>query len=332
MSKTKDTVLGCGCLILVALILFSRGTFLIPIILIFGLVSIIKIIYNFISNNFAHRNDEYNGYRGSENDYNYNDSFRKADSYYDEDHNHKKSDNINIEFVSSIAQLTGYISRGAGRITREHINIVSNFIDLITDDPKIRSLLQDQFDIGKDIHFEPSDVCSRLSKHLRLDFDAQTFILNLLLSLIFADNYASSEEINRLYKVCDLLGIPRNLTDGKISQFQFTSRFRSNSNNGSNSKNENRSSSYESNNRTHSESHSHSSSTSNFEDIRSREDALRILGLSNNATSSEIKRQYLKLMKEYHPDRLKAKGISGKLKEEYENKCKLITSAYNYLK
>ena len=44
------------------------------------------------------------------------------------------------------------------------------------------------------------------------------------------------------------------------------------------------------------------------------------------------RKAYLKLMKEYHPDRLKAKGITGTLQREYENKCKLITEAYNYLK
>ena len=68
------------------------------------------------------------------------------------------------------------------------------------------------------------------------------------------------------------------------------------------------------------------------EKVTCRADALKILGLSGKVTTQEIRKAYLKLMKEYHPDRLKAKGITGTLQREYENKCKLITEAYNYLK
>lgn len=68
------------------------------------------------------------------------------------------------------------------------------------------------------------------------------------------------------------------------------------------------------------------------EKVTCRADALKILGLSGKVTAQEIRKAYLKLMKEYHPDRLKAKGITGTLQREYENKCKLITEAYNYLK
>ena len=60
--------------------------------------------------------------------------------------------------------------------------------------------------------------------------------------------------------------------------------------------------------------------------------ALRILELDSSATPQQIKRAYLNLMKEYHPDRLRARGITGTLRDEYEEKCKLVTEAYNYLK
>lgn len=69
-----------------------------------------------------------------------------------------------------------------------------------------------------------------------------------------------------------------------------------------------------------------------IKEIRTRADALAVLELESFASEAEIKRAYLTLMKKYHPDRLKAKGITGKMKQEYEDKCKLITSAYNYLK
>ena len=50
------------------------------------------------------------------------------------------------------------------------------------------------------------------------------------------------------------------------------------------------------------------------------------------ASEDEIRHAYLRLIKEYHPDRLNARGITGYLRSEYEEKCKQITAAYNYLK
>jgi DnaJ-class molecular chaperone len=56
--------------------------------------------------------------------------------------------------------------------------------------------------------------------------------------------------------------------------------------------------------------------------------ALEILGLKlGNRTEDEIKKQYRKLAKKYHPDRAKTK----ELKEEYTNKFQEISKAHEFL-
>ena len=155
-------------------------------------------------------------------------------------------------------------------------------------------------------------------------------------------------ELQRLYQVTDLLSIERAFVVNKIREYEFTSGFtrarqhqyrreeRSYSgsgNSGSYSGGGSSNSGGYSGRGSSSDSGGYSGrSGSSSQGINSRSDALRILGLSDGASAAEIKRAYLKLMKEYHPDRLKAKGITGSLKKEYEEKCKLITEAYNYLK
>jgi DnaJ-class molecular chaperone len=56
-------------------------------------------------------------------------------------------------------------------------------------------------------------------------------------------------------------------------------------------------------------------------------DLYSILGLQKGADDSEIRKQYLKLSKQYHPDK-----VSDDLKVEYEEKFKEVSRAYEILK
>jgi DnaJ-class molecular chaperone len=56
----------------------------------------------------------------------------------------------------------------------------------------------------------------------------------------------------------------------------------------------------------------------------------KILGCSNNDNKEQINKKYKKLALKYHPDR--NKSLDKTIQEEYENKFKEITSAYDILK
>ncbi len=61
-------------------------------------------------------------------------------------------------------------------------------------------------------------------------------------------------------------------------------------------------------------------------------DAYKVLGISNNAESKEIKRAYRKLMNEHHPDKLVAKGLPPEMMEVAKQKAQEIQSAYDVIK
>ena len=59
---------------------------------------------------------------------------------------------------------------------------------------------------------------------------------------------------------------------------------------------------------------------------------LRILGLNIGANAKEVRKQYLKMAKAFHPDRLSASDNSPDETKMAEDKMKDINAAYNWLK
>ena len=77
-------------------------------------------------------------------------------------------------------------------------------------------------------------------------------------------------------------------------------------------------------------SYHHNTGGFNREDDGSN--AYRELGLKANASVSEIKNAYRKLIAKYHPDRLMSQGLSESDMQKYTEKAKSIQRAYTLLK
>lgn len=61
-------------------------------------------------------------------------------------------------------------------------------------------------------------------------------------------------------------------------------------------------------------------------------EAFEVLGVKNSASFEEIKKAHRKLIMEYHPDKLKAKGLSEEQMKLFNDKTKLVNQAYEMLK
>ncbi len=274
----------------------------------------------------------------------------------------------NIEFLAAVCRLCGYISRAGGAVTREQIRIVSALIDEQKASDETRIRLQNEFTAGKSANFSAFATCSSMKKNIACNRESKLFLIDILCSLICSDRLVSEQELQKLNEICKYLDVSYNDMMVRLNTYKFrygstdagtsssqeqrserkteshsSSGRRSSSSSGRNSgssgsssrsSGSSGSSSDSRNSGAHTDSSGYRSTSDSSvpEKVTCRADALKILGLSGKVTAQEIRKAYLKLMKEYHPDRLKAKGITGTLQREYENKCKLITEAYNYLK
>jgi len=73
-------------------------------------------------------------------------------------------------------------------------------------------------------------------------------------------------------------------------------------------------------------------SSSSQGSAKSKRDPYEILGLSKDATFSEIKKKYRELVKKYHPDILMGKGADEEIIQEGTKKLQEINEAYKILK
>ena len=224
-------------------------------------------------------------------------------------------------FVYKLCTLCGYVACADGHIDPEELDIVDRLIE--NSNSEQRDKMQLAFNTGCSPFFSADDIAESCA-FMRRDPYSQSFVLNILWSIVTVDNILTENELKRLQDICHSLCIPEVELKRKIYQFNTQTQ-------------QSRSSRGSSDNDTGS---ANSSSSGNSDSRRTASQkqsggqlyALRILGLEAGASEDEIRHAYLRLIKEYHPDRLKARGITGYLRSEYEEKCKQITAAYNYLK
>lgn len=229
-----------------------------------------------------------------------------------------------VEFISSICRVCGYISRANPEVAPEQLDIVNRLIS----NTQMTSGMIDEFESGRRDGFDPEQSCATIRKKLKDDDYWEKFISGILIRLVFSDRIMTAEEKTRLFHVADLMNISRSCLNSQISAMECEYKYFSDMRSGQDSE---KIYSHGGGSRE-SASRRKKSASERDQRISSRYEALQILEIDIGADEKQIKDAYLRLMKEYHPDRLKARVITGSLQFEYEEKCKLVTEAYNYLK
>ena len=124
-----------------------------------------------------------------------------------------------------------------------------------------------------------------------------------------ADGAFSETERGALYRLAELLGLPRREVDQLISMVNAQAQFQQRSNRRSNAGEGHRTRNAESELNT----------------------AYVALGLTSDASDAEVKRRYRKLMSENHPDKLIAKGVPDELLRVATERAQEITAAYEVI-
>jgi DnaJ like chaperone protein len=196
-----------------------------------------------------------------------------------------------VGYELALLKLSSLLIMSDGKIDREEIELVQKFFKNTFGNSKSKKLFNDL----KDNTNIPSDIDSLTDIiKKKLNPSKQYSIIQFLFSLSAVDGVISESEEDFIFNVGNSLGYTNDRLNNIKNQFVKNKR------------------------KTQSKRYS-----------QKIIDSLNVLGLKDGASSSEIKKAYRSLAKEFHPDKLS--GMSDGIINLAKEKFQLIQDSYEYL-
>ncbi len=226
----------------------------------------------------------------------------------------------NIEYRKACFYLYGYVARGSGVITKEHIAVMQSLINSLNLNPTDNESLKQSFNEGKNSS-NPKEACDVLYQTTKLNesFAIEFFVVCINLALL--DNEIEQEEYDRLHVIANFIKFSNNTLDRMIREKIVLNNFkRARSGNYSNNNN------YQDNSYQYQQNNSYSGYARNDSEY---EAALKVFGVDKNTSFEDIRKAYKKLAARYHPDKVQNRPD---LKQQYLEKFQEIQNAYDIIK
>lgn len=199
------------------------------------------------------------------------------------------------QFVESTFAVMGAVCKADGRVSAEEIRVAEQLFAQLHLSAEARDTARRAFNRGKSPGFDLDAELARFVQATRGQRVLHQIFLQVQLSALAADGALHPAERDMLLRIGRGLG----LSAAEISQLEAMLR-----------------------------SGGGGASAGGRSSRAALEDAYAVLGVASNASDTEVKRAYRRLMSENHPDKLAAKGLPESMRELAERKTRDITSAY----
>lgn len=197
-------------------------------------------------------------------------------------------------FIALVAK----VAKADGKVDALEAELVGNMFSDISrvfpEPEKTRDIFKQIFNEQKDITDNIESLAHALNRMILRDQQKQMQMLGFLIQLAFVDGEVSKSEEQILITIAETLQIDPQVYHHIFDQFESISKH-------------------------------HSPQTT-------LTDAYAILGVHENDSLETIKKAYRKLVREYHPDIIKAQGKDENYLKEATAKTQEINSAYEMIK
>ena len=210
---------------------------------------------------------------------------------------------LQASFLESTFAVMGAICKADGHVSEQEIRVAEALFDRLRLNGAARETAKSAFRRGKATDFDLDAEVARFARLSRGQRVLHSLFLQLQLQAIAADGQIHPAEHQMLLRVARGLG----LSEHEVRQLEAMLR-------------------------TGRSSGSAGGSYSGPPPADRLADAYAVLGVSKDASDSEIKRAYRKLMSENHPDKLAAKGLPESMRAMAEERTREITTAYDLIK
>ncbi len=194
--------------------------------------------------------------------------------------------------------LTAKVAKVDGRVDELEAELIGNmFTDISAMFPepeKTKAILKEIFNIEKDQRYNVDDVALALQHAIGRDRHKRHMMMAFLVNLAFVDGHLSHAEENLLLKIAAFLHFKQHEIEAML--------------------------------------HQAAGSRAQATTDRSLDDAYKLLDVTAEDSMETIKKKYRKLVREHHPDIIKAQGKSDDYIEEATEKVQQINAAYEMIK
>ena len=238
------------------------------------------------------------------------------------------------EVASAIMRILGYVAKANPEVTNRENFSADNIINRLN--PKYNIILRQAFEAGCGSFYDPKGDELLILRHYGRDRAALVRIVSFLVFMALSDNRISAEERARVVRVAAALHVSEKEVDRLIREMgsyvfdeerQKDADAKSREFYGRNFKNYTF---------THEGKGEDKTSFRRRRPVRDDDSgyrsALILLDVSETTPAFMVKRAYMRLVKKYHPDLIKVKGLPEDMVSIYEEKTKEINEAYDIIR
>jgi DnaJ like chaperone protein len=204
------------------------------------------------------------------------------------------------QLMESTFSIMGALCKTDGVVSQAEINVVEQIFNMLRLGEEQRALAKDAFNRGKQRDFDLDAAVDRLAAVTRGRGPLVQLFLQLQCMAIAADGRVDPAEHKMLVRVATRLG----LQERDVRQLEALLRAATGG-----------------------------TTSGGMHDVKSRlVDAYEALGVSADASDSEVKRAYRKLISANHPDKLASKGLPESMRPVAEERSRELNKAYDLVK
>ena len=219
-------------------------------------------------------------------------------------------------FFHAVFAVMGNIAKAAGRVTEQQIQIATLFMDRMELQGELRREAQDSFRQGKEADFDLTQALSLFRQSSRGRPDLIRVFLDIQLQAAFANGVLQPLQRQKLIDVAELLGFSAWEMEQLLRMVEARSHF---SSRGGSQYRQGSSGDYS----------SRQQGPASRDELN---DAYAILGVTDSASDSDVKKAYRKQMSLHHPDKLAAKGLPPEMMNMEKEKAQAIQNAWEIIK
>ncbi len=186
----------------------------------------------------------------------------------------QSNERVQTAFFTAVFSLMGYIAKADGKVSRDEISLAEQIMGQMQLQPAQKKLAVSLFEQGKQPAFPFAQVLEQFRQECHRRRNLIQMFLEILTATALADGEMDVAERRVLESIAGSLGFAKADYDRLVLRMSAQYRF-----------------------------------NTDETPARKLSDAYKVLGLTADAETAEVKKAYRKLMSQHHPDKLVSKGL-----------------------